>query len=180
MMNFRRIALVSGLAILSAVAFAPKAGAAPATQDVNFNGTVVATCLFSSTTSGALVNNNHNAWLEGSGGSTVGSIGTAASTTVNCTSGGLLAVSQPVKVSAPATFSDTIRQAVVYDGTNYMSSTGTAFDTGGWNKPTASLAIPVNTDRTLQVAAVIGVNNITGGVPTGTYSYKVTLTATPN
>ncbi|MGF2037716.1 MAG: hypothetical protein RMZ43_020745 [Nostoc sp. CmiVER01] len=176
----RRLALVISIAVLSAVAFAPKAGAVPATQDVTFNGTVVGVCTFTGTTAGALVNQNNNAWVEASTGSTIGNIGTAAQTTVNCTSGGQLAVSAPVKVAAPANFTDTIKQAVVYDGTNFSSSTGTAFDTAGWAKPTTALTIPANTNRTLNVAAIIGVNNVSSGVPVGTYNYKVTLTATPN
>jgi len=175
----RRLALVSGLAVLSAVAFAPKAGAVQTTQDVTFGGTIVALCAFTGTTAGVLANQANNAWVEGSNGG-IGTIGTAASTTVKCTSGGQLAVSAPVKVAAPATFVDTIKQAVVSDGTNYTSSTGTPFDSGTWNHPTTALTIPANINVPLKVSAVIGVNSTTGGVPVGTYTYKATLTATPN
>ncbi len=179
MMNFRRLALVSGLAVLSAVAFAPKAGAVQTTQDVTFGGSIVASCTFTGTTAGVLANQGSNAWVEGSNGGGIGNIGTAASTTVKCTSGGQLAVSAPVKVAAPATFVDTIKQAVVSDGTNYTSSS-TPFDNTTWNQPTTALTIPVNINVPLKVSAVIGVNNTTGGVPVGTYTYKATLTATPN
>jgi hypothetical protein len=44
----RRLAVVSGLAVLSAVAFAPKAGAQ--TVDINFNGNISGICAFNKVT----------------------------------------------------------------------------------------------------------------------------------
>jgi hypothetical protein len=59
MKNLRRLALVSSIAALSAVAFNPTAQAEPATQDINFAGTVPAVCTFSNTTAGSLVSANN-------------------------------------------------------------------------------------------------------------------------
>ena len=96
----RRLALVSTLAVLSAVAFAPKAGAqaVPATQNVDFTANLAGTCTFTGTTAGTLaVNGPFRNWLEASSAR-----GTRGQTTVNCTSGGQLAVSLPVLVTGPA------------------------------------------------------------------------------
>ncbi len=177
----RRLAVVSGLAVLSAVAFAPKAGAQ--TVDINFSGTVTGTCAFSGTTAGALGQNSPNSWVEGAGGIPgMSTAFSAATTTVNCTSGGTVSVSAPVKVAAPAAFVDTVKQALVYDATaNAYTSAGGPFDSVLWNQTTAPLAIPANTNRTLRVGVVAGVRNFgVGAPPAGTYNYKVTLTATPN
>ncbi|PSB45542.1 hypothetical protein C7B67_21310 [filamentous cyanobacterium Phorm 6] len=179
----RRLALVSGLAVLSAVAFASQAGAQAVPQDVQFGGNITGTCTFTGTTAGTLATTGvNNPWVEASTGTTIGTIGTAGQTTVNCTSGGALSVAAPVRVAAPAAFVDTIKQAVVYDATaNAFTSAGAPFDTGGWTKPTTALTIPANTNRVLRVGMITGLNTIgTGAVPSGTYTYRVTLTATPN
>lgn len=181
-MMIRRLALVSGLAVLSAVAFASQAGAQAVPQDVEFGGNIKGTCTFTNTTAGTLATTAaNNPWVEASTGTTIGTTGTGGQTTVNCTSGGALSVAAPVKVAAPAAFVDTVKQAVVYDGTAFTSSPGVPFDNGGWSRPTTALTIPANTNRTLRVGMVAGVNSPgTGAVPSGTYTYRVTLTATPN
>ena len=182
-MMIRRLALVSGLAVLSAVAFASQAGAQPVQQDVDFNGNITATCTFTNTQNGTLAATAaNNPWLEASSGTTIGSTGTGGETTVNCTSGGALSVAAPVKITGPAAFVDTIKQAVVYDpipGT--FTSAGGPFDSGGWAKSTTALPIPANANRVFKVGMITGVNTPgTGAVPSGTYQYRVTLTATPN
>ena len=177
----RRLAVVSGLAVLSAVAFAPKAGAQ--TVDIDFSGTVTGNCAFTGTTAGAIGQQNNNPWVEGAGGLPgMDATYSAATTTVNCISGGTVSVSEPVQVAAPAGFVDTVKQALVYDATaNAYTSAGGPFDGGGWNKPTTPLTIPANTNRDLKVGLVIGENNLGAGAPpAGTYNYRVTLTATPN
>jgi type 1 fimbria pilin len=52
MKNIRRLALVAGVATLSAVAFSPKAQAQ--TTNVDFTGSIPATCTINSTTNGTL------------------------------------------------------------------------------------------------------------------------------
>jgi hypothetical protein len=124
----------------------------------------------------------NNPWVEASTGTTIGTTGNAGQTTVNCTSGGALSVAAPVQVVAPAGFVETIKQAVVYDATaNAFTSAGGPFNNSGWSKPTAALTIPANTNRVLRVGMIAGVTTPGGGaVPSGTYTYRVTLTATPN
>jgi hypothetical protein len=181
-MMIRRLALVSGLAVLSAVAFASQAGAQAVPQDVEFGGNITGTCTFTNTTPGTLAATGNNPWVEASTGTTIGNTGTGGQTTVNCTSGGALSVAAPVKVAAPAAFVDTVKQAVVYDATaNAFTSAGGPFNNSGWNKSTTALTIPANTNRILRVGMVAGLTTAgTGAVPTGTYTYRVTLTATPN
>lgn len=176
----RRLAVVSGLAVLSAVAFAPKAGAQ--TVDINFNGTIPGTCAFTSTTPGTLAQYTPtSSFVEASNSTGVGTVGTAGTTIVNCTSPGQITVGLPVKIAAPSTFTDTTKHAVVYDSVanaNTSTSAGTAVWTTGLL--TTPLAIPANTSRTLRVGMLVGVPGNTAGVPTGTYNYKVTVTATAN
>ncbi|MEG4840996.1 hypothetical protein [Microcoleus sp. B9-D4] len=182
-MMIRRLALVSGLAVLSAVAFASQAGAQAVPQDVQFGGNITGTCTFTGTTPGTLAAIPNNPWVEASTGTTIGTTGTAGQTTVNCTSGGALSVAAPVRLAAPPTFVDTAKQAVVYDATAnaFTSSAGAPFNNSGWLKPTTALTIPANTNRVLRVGMITGLNSAgAGAVPTGTYTYRVTLTATPN
>jgi hypothetical protein len=176
----RRLAVVSGLAVLSAVAFAPKAGAQ--TVDINFSGTVTGTCAFSGTTNGSLGQYMPTApFVEATNGTPIGNTGTTGTTTVNCTTGGQVTVAAPVKVAAPTGFTDTTKHAVVYDvatNVNTSATVGTPIWINGIS--TSPLTIPANTNRTLRVGMLVGVPGSTGGVPAGTYNYKVTLTATPN
>jgi hypothetical protein len=181
----RRLALTVGCIALSAVAFSGKAQAqvAPAaTQDINFNGTIGSVCLFTNAVDGALAQGNlTDEWVEGAGG--IPGAGTAASAgtvTLRCTGGGQLATSVPVG-TAPAGFTPSVLQSIVYDGTSYTSAnTGGNFDTGLWNQSTTPLTVPVNTPVDLAVGMVAGTNATVNSVPAGTYSYTVTLTATPN
>lgn len=181
-MMLRRLAFVSGLAVLSAVALAPKAGAAPATQDINFGGNIGSVCTFTSPVDGTLAQGNPtDGWIEGSNG-IGGGTGTAGSVTLNCSAGGSLSVAGPVKVAAPTTFAPSVTEALVVNNTNgdKTRSPGTAFDSGMWNVPTASLTIPAAANQSLKVGMVTGIPGSTTSVPPGTYTYKVTLTATPN
>jgi hypothetical protein len=178
----RRFAVISAIAILGLGAVANQASAAPATQDINFNGEIGAFCTFSNTVNGTLGTFTSNSeWVEGSTGIPNLGAGQSGSTTVNCNGESTLSTGVPVQVSAPAGFTPQVLQSVVYDGTNYTSAnTGGNFDTGAWNKPTAPLTIPANTNVNLKVGMVAGRNAYGNSVPGGTYSYKVTLTATPN
>ena len=177
MKNLRRLALVSSIAALGAVAFNPKAQAE--TKTVNFAATVAKLCTFSGTTSGTLAPGD--GWLEGSGGIPGLEIGTSGSTTLSCNGAATVSAGVPVKLSAPAGFDDTNRQSVVYDAetTNAASSsTGTRL----WAAYTNSnIAVPADQSRVLKVAMSAGAAPGTAGnVVAGTYSYKVVVTATPN
>lgn len=177
MKNLRRLALITGIAALSAVAFNPKAQAE--TKTVNFAATVAKLCTFSGTTSGTLAPGD--GWLEGSGGIPGLDTGTSGSTTLSCNGAATVSAGVPVKLSAPAGFDDTNRQSVVYDveTTNAASSsTGTRL----WGVYTnSSLTVPADASRVLKVAMSAGAAPGTANnVVAGTYSYKVVVTATPN
>lgn len=174
----RRLALTAGFAVLGAVAFAPSASAQTA-ETVPFEGTFGGTCTFSATTQGTLAQLDPNdEWFEASDGTGIGTTGAAGTTTVNCTSGGSLSVTAPTKTGGPAAFDTEPTYAVVFDGTNYTAA-GTPLN-AGWNRPTAPLNIPVAADTTLNVGMTAGQDNNGAGVPSGTYTYEVEVTATPN
>ena len=177
MKNLRRLALITGIAALSAVAFNPKAQAE--TKTVNFAATVAKLCTFSGTTSGTLAPGD--GWLEAAGGIPGLDTGTSGSTTLSCNGSATVSAGVPVKISAPAGFNDTNRQSVVYDAetTNAASSsTGTRL----WAVYTnPSITVPADQSRVLKVAMSAGAAPGTAGnVVAGTYSYKVIVTATPN
>ncbi|MCC5658128.1 hypothetical protein LC608_14240 [Nostoc sp. XA010] len=176
----RRIALATGLSLLSALTFASTASAETKTQDILFSGTVPATCTFSNVQDGVLAQGSPgDSWVEGAAGiigSTTGKPGTA---TLKCTSASSLSTGVPLQTAAPAGFNAPIKQSIVSDGTNYTStSSGDPFDSGLWGQSNAPLDIPAATDVALTIGMIAGDN--TGGVPVpaGTYSYTVTLTAT--
>ena len=192
-MMIRRLALVSGLAVLSAVAFASQAGAQPVPQDVQFDGNITGACTFIGTTAGTLVKRSPTSPFVEAAGPNAGSPsfglnGAVGRTTVNCTSGGQLTVSVPLKLAAPNGFNDSIRQAFVGATTSGSLSNSpgllTSTSTGGTfpgygGLVTAPITVPANTNTPLSVGMAAG--QITGTpAPTGNYQYSVTLTATPN
>jgi hypothetical protein len=168
--------------LLGSIAFAAKAQAAPVTTDVPFNGAITGTCTFGTPTAGVLAQTGTFQAVEGSGGMSGGfATGTAGSVTVNCSGGGSLTTAVPAQVSVPAGFTPAVQQSVVeLVGSNTFTSanSGGSFDTGTWAKPTTPITLPTGTSN-LNVAMVAGTR--TNGNPlSGNYSYKVTLTATPN
>ena len=177
MKNLCRLALITGIAALSAVAFNPKAQAE--TKDVNFSGTVAKLCTFGTTTDGTLAAGD--GWVEAATGIPTLNVGTAASTTLSCNGSATVSAGVPVKISAPAEFSDPNRQSVVYD-TEGVQSASSFTGTRLWDNYTAtSLTIPADTSRSFKVGMSAGAAPGTAGnVVAGTYSYKVTVTATPN
>jgi hypothetical protein len=180
MKNLRRLALISGIAALSAVAFNPKAQAQQA-QEVTFSATVAKSCSFGTTVSGTLI--AANGWVEASGGSLSGlNLGTAGSTIVSCNSPATISTATPVTVSVPTGFVDTNRQAIVYDTENTATVTIASSFTGSsrlWDYNNASFTIPADSSRLLKVAMNAG-STAGSAVPAGTYSYTVSVTATPN
>ena len=175
----RRLALTAGFAVLGAVAFAPDASA-QTTETVPFSGEFGSVCTFGDVQPGILAQEQSDrAWVQASSDLPgISEVGQSGQTTVNCTGEASLSVSTPVETSVPPTFSGQPTYAVVYDGTN-TTAAGTPINPG-WDRPTAALTIPANTDVNLGVSMTAGEENIGPGVPSGTYEYEVTLTATPN
>jgi hypothetical protein len=177
MKNLRRLALISGIAaVFSAVAFNPKAQAE--TKDINFSGTIARICTFGANTDGVLAAGD--GWVEGTTGIPSLNTGTAGSITLTCNGYATVSAGLPVRLSAPIGFIDPHRQSVIYDtetqqhASNY---TGTRFWT---NYYATNMTIPADTSRTFKVGMSAGSQGTAGNVVAGTYSYKVTVTATPN
>jgi type 1 fimbria pilin len=180
MKNLRRLALVSSIAALGAVAFNPTAQAG--TADVTFSGNIPFTCSFSSTTSGGLVSNG--GWVEATGNSVSGfDKGTAGSTTLRCNGSAMVSPSAPLRVSAPGSFDDSDKQAIIYiadndDGNRIVSTYSGNAPWQNYANNGAAIPIPANISRVLKVGMTAGENN--GSVVAGDYNYKVIVTATAN
>jgi len=172
-----RLALAGALTILGAVALAPKAQAQD-TITIPFNGTVNSSCTFSNLQTGTLAQPSANAeYLMAHSGSNVGQPGSVA---VNCPSGSAqVGISAPVKVNAPNSFSPSVVQAVLTDGTNSTTAfTGNRFNTNApWNANTGDITVN-SASANMSVCMVVGENASTNGLPFGTYLYQVTVTAT--
>ncbi|MDD1413650.1 hypothetical protein MEN41_02940 [Dolichospermum sp. ST_con] len=181
MKNLRRLALVSSIAALGAVAFNPKAQAE--TADVTFSGNIPMSCSFSSTTGGSLVSSG--GWVEAAGNSVPGlDTGTSGSTTLSCNGSATVSPSAPIKVSAPDAFDGSNAQSIIYiaenaDGNRIVSSySGSAPWQEYASNNSNAIPIPANTSRVLKVGMTAGSGN--GTVVPGSYNYKVTVTATAN
>jgi hypothetical protein len=173
-----RLALAGALTILSAVALAPKAQAQD-TVTIPFNGTVNSSCTFSGIQTGTLTQPSATAeYLMAHSGSNVGQSG---SVTVNCTAPSFLSISAPVKIQAPAGFNPDIVQAALFSNSSPLLTTngnGQFSNSLPWNASTAPIFAVNNTPY--EVSMVVGKNANTNGLPSGTYEYQVTVTATPN
>jgi hypothetical protein len=160
----RRLALTSGLAVLSACALAPKAqaqnAAAPSEETIMFSATVGSVCTFSDTKAGILGQSTSGlSTLEG---------GTAGETVVDCTSEpNNITVTAPRQVTAPSSFNQGLSRAFVSYGTETVSSDGPG---------PSFLNVPAG-EATLQVNMDVESN---GPLPPGLYEYEVTVTASPN
>ncbi|MBE9220477.1 hypothetical protein IQ222_17165 [Dolichospermum flos-aquae LEGE 04289] len=180
MKNLRRLALVSSMAALSAVAFNPTAQA-QLDEEVTFAGDILFTCSFSSTTAGSL--RSRGGWMEAAGNIPGFDKGTAGSTTISCNGPALVSPSAPTKVSAPAGFDDSNAQSLIYiadnaNGSRFVSSSRGNGPWGSYASNVAGIPIPTNTPRVLTVGMATGSGS--GSVVAGIYDYKVLVTATPN
>ncbi len=186
-MNFRLIALASCVA-LGSIALGGKAQAQTAPAIVPFSGAFANTCTFSAPIGGRLARPGSFVAVESTAGiPSLGSTGTGGSVTVNCTGNlATVSVAPPATVSVPGTFVPPVRQSIVQRGSNAgianftTATSGARFNTALWTtlSSTAPLAVPAGLS-TLNVGMVAG-EQVTGVLPTGTYTYSVTLTATPN
>ncbi|MGB3758617.1 MAG: hypothetical protein WBA07_19920 [Rivularia sp. (in: cyanobacteria)] len=161
----RRLALTAGFAVLSAVAFAPKAHGqvAPAvTEPVTFEGTVGSVCTLTDPNPGVLVQAGDALVSRPIDGGESGSI------TVNCTGSNEVSVAAPTPVQVPPAFATplSLKAELMENGNPFADS-----DTGATN----SVAPGID--------AVLGVDMeiISGsGFPAGVYEYDVEVTAAPN
>ncbi|MDZ8225794.1 MULTISPECIES: hypothetical protein [unclassified Nostoc] len=169
-MMIHRLAVVSALAILSAVAF-PSKSEAQATQDVNFNGTIAESFTFDI---GSVNNPTPSAGFSGN------SFEGSADVNISCATSAFISVSAPKRIAAPSAFNDAFRKARVRFG-NSSTSTGVGSADGFplWSdSDSAPLAISSCTGNPLVVEMIAGSTDA-GSAPVGSYIYTVTLTATP-
>ncbi|MDJ1174641.1 hypothetical protein [Roseofilum capinflatum] len=153
-MNTIRFALASALAILSAVAFAPKAQAQNSTT-VNFNGNVTSSCTFTNVANGTL--QQPSATAEYLMAEPVSNTGQTGLLTVNCTGPSNLSISPPVKLQAPHGFNPDIVQAVLYNDTGSETTTngnGQFSNSSPWNSSTTPISATNNS--TYRVGMVVG------------------------
>ncbi|MTJ53533.1 hypothetical protein FJR38_13215 [Anabaena sp. UHCC 0253] len=179
-MKMRRLALVAGVATLSAVAFSPKAQALD--ENVDFSGNIPTICNFNSTQNGLLEPDGNSERMEGSNGSVPGfNIGIAGETSLNCNGAALVSVSTPARLSAPAGFNDPNRQALLYDTGTSSVVTSASVGTDLWtSNPTSPFSIAANTNYTFRIPMNAGNAGSSGNVVPGIYQYRVTVTAAPN
>ena len=169
----------AGFAIVGSLAIAGQAQAQ--TVDVNFAGNVASTCTFGAPTAGVLEQAFSGAdpvmAVEGVKAGIpfgVNGGGTAGSVTLNCSNGGSLSAAAPVG-TAPNGFTPATLQSVVYANDAY---TGNAIGTKIWSSvDNTPITLPSGV-QTINVGMIVG-STTPGVAPTGTYNYKVTLTATP-
>jgi hypothetical protein len=168
MINLRRLVLVSGIA-LSAITFTPKAQA-QTTQDVNFNGNISPAFTFSFG-SGA----NPTPTTGFSGNSFQGTVNVS----ISCSTGAFISVSVPERIAAPLGFNDAFRKARVRLGNSFTSAeVGSSTGFPLWtNSAPAPLSIGGCTSEPLVVEMITGSTDV-GSSPAGSYTYRVTLTAT--
>ncbi|MEA5583595.1 hypothetical protein VB620_19910 [Nodularia harveyana UHCC-0300] len=173
MMNFRRLALVSGFAVLSAVAFSPKAQAQNA--NVDFAGTVAVSCSINTATNGALAPFGPNQLFADPDFS-----GTAGNINVTCGNGTTFTVSS-IANNGGSVYNQIQRiTARVKDGTTQVA-VGEVSPTG------AAVASPVGVAGPVQAAPItaknygvtLHVNNFTTALPAGTYNIRVNVALTP-
>ena len=158
---------------LSLASQATAAPLAPSSGDVTFTGKVLGACSFFNSRNGK-VTKFSNTLLTSDPSDGQGGVSGAIDMT--CTDAAALSVANPVQLSGPTTTND--NAAIVY------TSAGTVVSPFG-----ATLGLAVGTNTSVSLPAGFAQSNIrvdtrnSSGSATlfaGDYSYKVTLTATPN
>jgi hypothetical protein len=179
----RRVVLVSGLIVLGAMSVASKASAQSVTTDVNFKGSIPKVCTFGQPQDGQLVTVSSpdktpialeaslfpGGWGEGS---TVGQV------SLKCNTSATVTVADPVQTAGPRdqTFQSLSSNVTADNGKTY------AYSKSPWVGQPGSISISVPAAKgtstpNLQVG-MIALNN--DGIAAGDYSFKVTVTASPN
>lgn len=159
----RRLALTAGFAVLGAVAFAPNASAQAVDETVQFTGTVESSCSFTPAEAGVLALSDAKTLTS------TATEGTAGTTSVNCSTGGIISVAEPVPQGETPT-GDFILTASV---SNAIDSTLSADS----DNPDSSFDVNAGEEVGLNVDMTV---SDTENLPAGDYTYEVTVTATPN
>jgi len=139
MKNFRRLALVAGVAALSAVAFSPKAQAQ--TANVDFEGAIGPACIINSVTNGILGPVNSGTLAAGIGAGTPGKIN------VTCTNGTtftITSINNNGSVLTNGTYNTGVSlvTAQIEDGPNFVVSAEVSPD-GAFSMQNIGVAGPI-------------------------------------
>lgn len=175
-MMIHRLTAVSIFAVLNALAF-PSKSEAQATQDVNFNGNILAAFTFRV---GSPANPNPATGFNANPTSGKAEFTGTADVSISCITTAFISVSVPQRIAAPSGFDDTFRKARVRSG-NRMTTAEVGSSTGfpGWSDSAPEpLSISSCTGDPLVMEMIAGSANA-GSNPAGSYIYKVTVTATP-
>jgi len=177
MKNLRRLALVCGIAALSAVAFSPKAQAQ--TANVDFTGQVPATCTINSVTPGVL---NY-------GGTTAlgadNSQGTRGLINVTCNAGTTFAIANIANNGTPAAIHNLVDGANAEVNDSFNGTTPARGSIAFTSNYTATL--PLSTPGALQTGPItnkdygvhLSVFRASGNLPVGNYQYRVSVVLAP-
>ncbi len=180
----------AGLLALSALVWASPAQSQ--TVNIPMNGNVPGSCTFGAVSGGTLAKVSGPApIMMASGGGISGGIfsaGTAGRVTVTCQNSSALTISPPTG-SGPIGFAPSVVQAVVQKGTSLSSTDLAGANIGGTFEPvgpwaTTNPTLPLQSGPTvLNVSMVAGVTPSSPPappLPTGNYTYNITLTITGN
>jgi Spore Coat Protein U domain len=181
MINFRRLALVSGIAVLSAVAVTPKAQAQSA--NIDFTSNVPATCSINSTTNGIFALNTPN-YLDASS-----TLGTPGNINVSCTNGTtftITSIADNGSTLSGGTYASNIDNttAKIRDGGTEILR-GDVSPNGSYTGAPTTVAI--NTPSAVQSGPITNKNYTvemyiarpSAPLLTGTYKVRVGITLTP-
>jgi hypothetical protein len=164
----RRLALVSSLVVIAAVASTAKAQAE--SVDVQFNGTIPNSCTITKISDGNLYMVNNYVMDANDGG--------RAQVNVNCKSNGQVTIGDPVPTTPDASSYDSLSGTeTVAELWNSSTGGGYLADSQGMFGSSSYTAVSNSTD----VPLYINVFTRNGSVPlsVGTYGFQTTVTVNP-
>ena len=164
----RRLLFASALLLVSTTAFTSQAQAQTTTGTVEFSGVVGGACTFSNPVPGTLVlNSNDDSFLGSDSSNPDYAGGSAAEIDVNCTADATLSIDPP-NATGDALPGSTL------SANAKSSNLGLDFLSDG---TFTSNSMTTGQQDTIQVNMLV--DNAGNAIDPGTYSYEVTLTATP-
>ena len=164
----RRLLFASALLLVSTTAFTSEAQAQTTTGTVEFSGVVGGACTFSNPVPGTLVlNSSDDSFLGSDSNNPDYAGGSAAEIDVNCSADATLSIDSPNATG------DALPESTL-TATATSSNLGLDFQSDG---TVNNGSIAGGQQDTIQVNMLV--DNASNAVDPGTYSYEVTLTATP-
>jgi hypothetical protein len=177
MKNFRRLALVAGVAALSAVAFSPKAQAQD--SNVDFTANVPATCAINSVTNGTLARVSDGQYVaDGYSPANTNGTGTAGIINVTCNAGTKFTVTSVTDNGGSINFSTTATSTSASKGVTIRdAATGTEVSATTVGSAGSAITAPITAKN-----YAVQLNLFKGGgqpLPVGTYNVRAVITLSP-